>query len=451
MQRTTKSSLEEPMATGQISEVIRHLRRTVLLREGAERTDGQLLEGFLNRRDEAALEALICRHGPMVWAVCRRLLDNDHDAEDAFQATFLVLVRRASEVLPREKVANWLYGVAYQTARKARAATARRKGREKQVKDLPEPETPRPPDNHDCHWLLDRELSGLPAKYRTAIVLCDLEGQTRKQAAHQLGIPEGTLSSLLTRGRALLARRLLHRGLAGSFGLALVSSSSSASARVPELVLAATTKAAVLCAAKGTSGGGVISAQVATLVKGMLQTMFLSKVKIALVVGLALLVAGAGICFLAEGTQAVGQTETTPQANPKPLAGQPAQQMPKHTLDLKNVTVDQVNTGARTISIHIGGNTNQFKLVTEKGNEFNFVGEVQLELEGKAKVKGMVVKFSPVRKPTRMVDLPIAKGARIVSGNEPLSLMDLKPGMCANIELAEQDGALVVARISLRK
>src|SRR5215470_6152590 len=104
------------MAASTMSEVIQHLRRTVLLRDGAGLTDGQLLEAFLGRRDETAMEALLQRHGPMVWGVCRRVLQNHHDAEDAFQATFLVLVRKAAQIVPKERVGHWLYGVAHQTA-----------------------------------------------------------------------------------------------------------------------------------------------------------------------------------------------------------------------------------------------------------------------------------------------------------------------------------------------
>jgi DNA-directed RNA polymerase specialized sigma24 family protein len=104
------------MATSQMSEVIQHLRRAVLLREGAGLTDGQLLENYISRREESALRALVRRHGPMVWGVCRRVLRNWHDAEDAFQATFLVLVRKAASIATRELLANWLYAVAYQTA-----------------------------------------------------------------------------------------------------------------------------------------------------------------------------------------------------------------------------------------------------------------------------------------------------------------------------------------------
>ena len=143
------------MATGEMSGVIRHLRRTVLLRDGAGRTDGQLLADYLGRRDEAALAALVRRHGPMVWGVCRRVLRNHHDAEDAFQATFLVLVRRAASIATRELVANWLYGVARQTALKARATAAKRKERERQATKMPEPAAAQQDQWHDLQPLLD--------------------------------------------------------------------------------------------------------------------------------------------------------------------------------------------------------------------------------------------------------------------------------------------------------
>src|SRR5437667_1066762 len=143
------------MATSQTSGVIEHLRRAVLLRDGAGLTDGQLLEDYLSRRDEAALAALVQRHGPMVWGVCRRVLFNHHDAEDAFQATFLVLVRKAASIASRELLANWLYGVAHQTALKARATAARRCARERQVAEMPETEVVEQAHWHDLQPLLD--------------------------------------------------------------------------------------------------------------------------------------------------------------------------------------------------------------------------------------------------------------------------------------------------------
>src|SRR5205807_4001838 len=130
---------EVKMATSPMSGVIQHLRRAVLLRDGAGLSDGQLLEHFISRRDEAALSVLVRRHGPMVWGVCRRILRDYHDAEDAFQATFLVLVRKAASIASPELLASWLYGVARQTAPKARATTAKRMARERQGAAMAEP------------------------------------------------------------------------------------------------------------------------------------------------------------------------------------------------------------------------------------------------------------------------------------------------------------------------
>lgn len=283
------------MATSGMNKVVQHLRRAVLRQDGAGLSDGQLLGWYVERRDETAFAALVRRHGPMVWGVCRRVLQHDQDAEDAFQATFLVLVRKAASVRPREMVANWLYGVARQTSLKARAMAAKRRARERQVTMMPEPEAAQ----HDL-WcelrpLLDQELSRLPDKYRVAIVLCDLEGKTRKEAARQLGLPEGTLSARLARGRVMLAKRLSRHGLAVSGGvLAVVLSQSVASAGAPASVVSNTLKAASLMAAGQAATGGLISAQVVALTEGVMRTMLLTKLKIATALLLAVAVSTAG-------------------------------------------------------------------------------------------------------------------------------------------------------------
>src|SRR5438874_8814742 len=150
------------MPTSQLNRVLQHLGREVLPCRGAALSDGQLLGLYVDRRDAAAFDALVRRHGPMVLGVCRRVLHNPHDADDAFQATFLVLVRKAATVSPRERVGNWLYGVAYQTAIKARALAARRAVRERQMIDMPEPATQPQDPWPDLRPLLDQELSRLP-------------------------------------------------------------------------------------------------------------------------------------------------------------------------------------------------------------------------------------------------------------------------------------------------
>ncbi len=200
------------MAAQQLDRVIRQLRRSALLRDHGDATDGQLLDRFLDRQDKAAFETLVRRHGSMVLSVCRRVLGNTHDAEDAFQATFLVLVHKAASLAMRELVGNWLYGVAHRTALEARTLAARRRVREKQVSEMPEPAMPEAAADGDLRLLLDRELSQLPDKYRVPIVLCDLEGRTRKEVARQLGVPESTVSGRLTTARRLLARRWRARG-----------------------------------------------------------------------------------------------------------------------------------------------------------------------------------------------------------------------------------------------
>ncbi len=286
------------MATAQLSGVIQHLRRAMLLRDGAGLTDGQLLEGYISRRDEAALAALVQRHGPMVWGVCRRVLSNYHDAEDAFQATFLVLVRRAASIASPELLANWLYGVAHQTAMKARATVAKRKVRERQVTEMPEPAVVKQELWNDLQPLLDQELSRLPDIYRVVIVLCDLEGKTRKEAARHLGLPQGTVGSRLARARVLLTKRLTQRGVILSGGaLAAVLAQNVASAGVPDSVVSSTISAASFFAAGQAAAAGPVSVKVAALIEGVLKAMMMSKLKavVAVVLVLGFIVTGATV------------------------------------------------------------------------------------------------------------------------------------------------------------
>src|SRR5579864_6978725 len=247
------------MATAPMDTVIRHLRHTILRYDAVGKTDGQLLSCFIEAKDETAFSALVRRHGPLVWSVCRRVLGNHHDAEDAFQATFLVLVRRASSVMPREMVANWLYGVASQTARKAKATRSKRRARETQTLEMPEPAVPELDRGNDLHHQLHQALAGLPLKFRIALILCYLEGKTRTEAARQLGVPEGTLAAWLARGRALLAKRLARCGLVLSAGaLTAALAQSTAAASVPVSLVSSTIQAAALLAT-GQAVSGVLS------------------------------------------------------------------------------------------------------------------------------------------------------------------------------------------------
>ncbi|HEV3440792.1 MAG TPA: sigma-70 family RNA polymerase sigma factor [Gemmata sp.] len=303
------------MSTSPLKLVIQQLR-TASERDGVGRTDGELLTRFLNQRDNDALAGLVERHAPMVWGVCRRILRNHHDAEDAFQATFIVLVRKAASVVPREMVGNWLYGVAYQTAVRLRAIAVKRGARETQVIEMPEPVVAEARGD-DLLLLLDQELSCLPEKYRVMIVLCDLESKTRIEVARQLAIPEGTVASRLARARGMLAKRLARHGLVVSGGsLAAALSQTVASAGVPPVVVSSTIKLTTLLATgKAVS---VISSPVATLTEGVLKAMFLKKIMTTTLMVLALSMAA--ITF---GSLAKGQTEGADRpVNKPPMVGQ---------------------------------------------------------------------------------------------------------------------------------
>ena len=305
-----------------MNDVIRHLRKAALLGDGAGLTDGQLLECFLLRRDEPAFAALVRRHGPMVMGVCRRVLGNVHDAEDAFQATFLVLARKAASVRSREVVGHWLYRVAYRTAMKAKVMTARRRAKEQQVKEMAQTDLPADDGWRELLPLLDRELDNLPERYRVAVVLCDLEGVTRREAARRLNLPVGTLSSQLTRARHLLAKRLARYGLAVSGGaVAAALSEKTAFACVTGALAASTAKAAVLVAAGQGVAAGAVPARVVALAEGVVKTMFLMKLRAVVAVAVVVFVS-AGVVGLAyrttaaEPAQATGVAATPSAARP---------------------------------------------------------------------------------------------------------------------------------------
>jgi RNA polymerase sigma factor (sigma-70 family) len=285
---------------------LRGVRSAVLSRDGAGLTDGQLLACFMERRDSAAFEALLRRHGPMVLGVCRRVLGDCHDAEDAFQAVFLVFVRKAGSIAPREAVGGWLYGVAYRTALEARNKRGRRRAREKQVEAMPEPKVEPDDTWRELKPLLDKELSRLPEIFRVPVVLCDLEGLPRRQVARQLGLAEGTLSSRLHAARRTLAQRLSRYGFALSGGALAASLTRRASAAVPSPLVVSTVKVA--------SGQAVAASAAAALSKEVLTKMFLAKLK--LVVGAVVVVAALGAGGVAYQVSGPRPAQAAPETKP---------------------------------------------------------------------------------------------------------------------------------------
>jgi RNA polymerase sigma factor (sigma-70 family) len=258
------------MGAGRTGSLIEHLRSTVLRQDTDRLSDGQLLARFVTRRDQAAFEALVQRHAGMVWGVCRRLLHSTQDAEDAFQASLLVLARKAASVQPRDKLPNWLHGVAHQTAIRTRALVARRRRREKQVPQMPESVTADPSLNEQLRPLLDQELARLPDRYREVVILCDLEGRTRRDVALHLKIPDGTVASRLATARQMLARRLARHGLLVAGGSLAVVLAQQAAAAVP----AAMVRDVVI-----SQSAGAVSARIKMIAEGVLKAMLIAKLK----------------------------------------------------------------------------------------------------------------------------------------------------------------------------
>jgi RNA polymerase sigma factor (sigma-70 family) len=274
-------------------------------------TPAQLLQNFVERQDETAFAELIELFGPMVFGVCCRVVCDYQAAEDAFQATFLVLARKAASVKPRKKVANWLYGVAYRTALKSKVAIATRRAMEQRLPDGFEPAVAITIDRDELHSVLDEELNRLPERYRIPILLCDLLGTSHKVAAQQLGWPVGTVSVRVARGRDLLARRLVRHGLVPSTTIMpLVLPQYMVQASAPASLIVSTAKAAVLSAGSQAATAELISSCVAPLTEGVLMSMRIAELKIAGAMLSALIAISIGLGMIAYQVQATEQLST---------------------------------------------------------------------------------------------------------------------------------------------
>ncbi|MGH7223593.1 MAG: RNA polymerase sigma factor, partial [Gemmataceae bacterium] len=285
------------MTNATLAAVLHDLRRLVGPRDDHRQDDRQLLERFLARREEDAFALLIRRHGRMVLSACRRVLSNEADVEDAFQATFLVLLRRAPSMVWRTSIGAWLFGVAHRVAVRARADVQRRQRRESEASRL-RPEQESLPDLswREAVGILHGELDRLPDRYRLPLLLCYFDGKTREEAAAVLACSGSAVKGRLERGREMLRRRLLRRGLTLSGALLTAASLAAPPALALPVGLLATTIKAALATAAGEGLAGVVSASVAELVKGATTAMMVSKAKIATVVLLtASMMAGASV------------------------------------------------------------------------------------------------------------------------------------------------------------
>jgi RNA polymerase sigma factor (sigma-70 family) len=281
-------------------------------RAAADLTDGQLLERFRDRRDEAAFAELLHRHGPLVLGVCHRLLHNPHDTEDAFQATFLILVRQAHAIVKLGSVASWLHGVAHRVAVRLKGANARRRQRERRAARPPAPDLLQEVVWCDLRAMLDEEVLRLPARCRDPFVLCYLQGKTNEEAARLLGCPTGTVQSRLSHARELLRTGLARRGLTLSGGLLAAALPLTTAASAPAALLDSTARAALATLAPGAAA---VSARALLLAEGVMATVALSKIKVVVAACLlaGVLVAAAGAPGWFGEPQAVVSTPASPQ------------------------------------------------------------------------------------------------------------------------------------------
>jgi RNA polymerase sigma factor (sigma-70 family) len=287
--------------------------------------DAVLLDRFVRQRDGTAFAALVARHGGMVLRVCRRILGDFHAAEDAFQAAFLVLARRAEAIRRRQSLAAWLHAVAHRVAHKARLSVARRKCRET---DAPAPESSAPHTDpleqmtvRELLAALEEEVQRLPETYRLPVVLCCLEGLSQEEAARRLRCTAGSVRARLERGRKRLHTRLAKRGLTLAAVLAAVEVSRGFAASVPPALMGTAVQAALTDTLGDAVAAGTVSAATATLTEGVVKAMLLKKLKLVAVVALGVTLTGFGAGLLAcralAGEQG-GGTEAPRGAVPAP-------------------------------------------------------------------------------------------------------------------------------------
>jgi RNA polymerase sigma factor (sigma-70 family) len=312
------------MSNRQVAALVDFLRHAAEPVWAAGLTDGELLGRFLARREEPAFAVLVRRHGPTVLGVCRRILHHPQDAEDAFKATFLVLVRSAASIRKRPSVGSWLYGVARRVAVRARGDRARRRQVEEGAPARAPAGVPDEAAGREFRSVLDEEVRRLPERCRLPFVLCYLEGKTNAEAARLLGCPKGTVLSRLAHARDLLRGRLERRGLGLSAALTGLGAEGANAAAVPARLVTATTRAALVLVAG--AGAGTIPAPVVELTERMVKAMAATKLKLAVLIVLAAGVLGGGAGALAYRARGADRaTEPPAEARLAAPADEPAQ------------------------------------------------------------------------------------------------------------------------------
>jgi RNA polymerase sigma factor (sigma-70 family) len=408
------------MSTAAVRGVVRHLGLD------APPTDAALLTRYARHRDNAAFAELLRRHGPVVLGVCRRTLSDPHAAEDAFQAVFLVLARKAGSVRPPGRVGGWLYGVAVRTAKKAKVAAARRWRREmgaapvNQDSASPDPAVGAALERSELRAVIDDELARLPARLREPVVLCDLGGKSRSEAAAELGWPEGTVAARLAKARKVLADRLTRRGVAlPAAGLACLASEVTPA-------LARSTLAAADAFGLGLASSAV-SPTAQVLAEGVLRAMTTGKMKLAAVLILAGgLLAGATSFW---GPAASGGPQASPPVPVRPAANQPGGVNPA-----ANAPTTLTDVSGPVVSVAFAPNGQTFAAGTADGKltVYETATRRKVWVYGGSAAHPAAVAYSPDGKflavtyadGARLIDAATGKTVRVVeeSGSKPTAV-----------------------------
>jgi RNA polymerase sigma factor (sigma-70 family) len=392
------------------SPILHMIRRVAEDRQLKELPDQDLLRSFLTGRDEAAFGVLLRRHGSMVLHVCRNVLGNEQDAEDAFQATFLIFAQKGGAIRKRSSIGSWLHGVAYRTAIKARARSAARQVHEAQIRASM-------PVADDVTWrevqqLVHAELNRLPERYRTPLVYCYLEGKTQDEAALLIGVCKATVKKRLERGRSLLRARLVRQGLGPAAILTAAAWPAATAQAAVSLVLAdSTIKAASFVGAGQAATADIVSPSVISLTEGVLKAMFLTKIKLVSAVALAVIVSAgvAGLSFQASAQQ------SQPIIRPQDPNGQAERPLPRVNRSVAD-ELDALHLEIEALRKEIRATRERVKaLETERGQKQKAapLSAIQRGVRGTAN-------------PLNDVEGPIADvsvGQQLGTANEPPSLL----------------------------
>jgi RNA polymerase sigma factor (sigma-70 family) len=363
------------MADQHLRTVLHHLHRRAEARAAGALPDGELLDRFAAHGDQAAFTALVERHGPMVLGLCRRVLGDAHDAEDACQAAFLVLARKAASIRKKDTLASWLHGVAYHVASNLRRGRARRRAHQGPHRDAIQADPAGEVTWREVRAALDEELARLPERYRVPLVLCYLEGRTRDEAAQVLGWSEGAFRGRLERGREVLRARLIRRGfglsaalLAGALGREAVSAS------LPPTLVGPTVRAASGFAV-GRAAAGSVPAEVASLAEGVLQAMFLNKLRAGAAVLLVL-----GLVTLGGALLALGPSRAEGDGSGRPAGDHAPPAQPAAARALRVVVLDPQGQPLADANVHAGVWTDEKGFKANRDYKTDAAGAAQVEL-----------------------------------------------------------------------